>query len=99
MVFWSLGEEPDALILDELFVDEGRPAHPLTGGAARGAAAPEQRPPTMRRSCGVDHGPIVARAPPDSGDLTRSVAVRRFDRILEGEGVPRTRRYGDPSLR
>jgi Smg protein len=21
MVFWSLGEEPDALILDELFVD------------------------------------------------------------------------------
>jgi len=22
MVFWSLGEEPDALILDELFVDE-----------------------------------------------------------------------------
>jgi Smg protein len=23
MVFWSLGEEPDALILDELFVDEG----------------------------------------------------------------------------
>ena len=23
MVFWSLGEEPDALILDELFVDPG----------------------------------------------------------------------------
>jgi Smg protein len=23
MVFWSLGEEPDALILDELFVDDG----------------------------------------------------------------------------
>ena len=23
MVFWSLGEEPDALILDELFVEEG----------------------------------------------------------------------------
>jgi Smg protein len=22
MVFWSVGEEPDALILDELFVDE-----------------------------------------------------------------------------
>jgi Smg protein len=22
MVFWSLGEEPDALILDELFVDD-----------------------------------------------------------------------------
>ena len=21
MIFWSLGEEPDALILDELFVD------------------------------------------------------------------------------
>jgi Smg protein len=21
MVFWSLGEEPDALVLDELFVD------------------------------------------------------------------------------
>ena len=30
MVFWSLGEEPDALILDELFVDDGRPADPLT---------------------------------------------------------------------
>ena len=24
MVFWSLGEEPDALILDELFVDESQ---------------------------------------------------------------------------
>jgi Smg protein len=24
MVFWSLGEEPDALILDELFVDDGQ---------------------------------------------------------------------------
>ena len=28
MVFWSLGEEPDALILDELFVDpEDRIVH------------------------------------------------------------------------
>jgi Smg protein len=28
MVFWSLGEEPDALILDELFVDsEDRVIH------------------------------------------------------------------------
>ena len=28
MVFWSLGEEPDALILDELFVDpEDRVVH------------------------------------------------------------------------
>ena len=26
MVFWSLGEEPDALILDELFVDESERA-------------------------------------------------------------------------
>jgi Smg protein len=26
MVFWSLGEEPDALILDELFVDEAERA-------------------------------------------------------------------------
>jgi Smg protein len=25
MVFWSLGEEPDALILDELFVDADEP--------------------------------------------------------------------------
>jgi len=23
LVFWSAGEEPDALILDELFVDDG----------------------------------------------------------------------------
>ena len=28
MVFWSLGEEPDALVLDELFVDsEDRVIH------------------------------------------------------------------------
>ena len=42
MVFWSLGEEPDALILDELFVDARGPADPLR---PRGAVRRPVRPP------------------------------------------------------
>ena len=38
MVFWSLGEEPDALILDELFVARRRAPDPLIGAAQAAAA-------------------------------------------------------------